>query len=385
MDQLPERIIEFLKMIEKRWKERLGKPYVSCHDKTLYAYDFLVKWAKGFEPGERAGEELDKAIEAFVGDLYKMLTVENAEWLTGDIKHLNSKFAPTDERKVFVEACLLVAQPAEERQTMEWVSKAEKARVDLKKLALLDKLNGALAPFKGREDEFVLNARSLLTKTSGKWYKKAHEAIRVLQQNKPKDISAEAEWFRDRIALELKELEKDNRPAFYDAKELLKTFEAKPEWIALAEKSLVAVRTEKTFMAARKSLKWWLMNLPTELKQEPVEALKNALDAQDMVAVSKALDVLRQFKPTCTEPGCTKHVVRENDGKGRYSPKCRDHKPAEASASDLNAPATEEQLLMLKRVHEEGEPVPDMPIDPGLGDRAGKSGGRKRKEKKVKA
>lgn len=383
MDQLPEKINEFLKMIEKRWKERLGKPYVSCHDKTQYAYDFLVKWAKGFEPGELADEELDKAIEAFVGDLYKMLTEENAEWLTGEIRYLLSKYAQTDERKVYVEACLLVARPAEERHTVEWVTKAEKARVDLKKLSLLDKLVVALAPFEGREDEFVVKARALLTNTSGKWFKKVYDAIRVLQENKPKDILAEAEWFRDRIALELKGLEKDNRPAFYDAKQHLGAFEATSEWIALAEKSLVAVRTEKTFMAARKTLKWWLANLPAEVKQEPVEALKKSLDDQDVVAVGKALDALKHFKPTCTEPGCTKHVGREDDGKGRYFPKCRDHKLAQA-VSDLNAPATEDMKLRLKKVLEQGEPVSDMPIDPGFGNRFAKGGGRKRKEKKVK-
>lgn len=379
-----DRLLEFLATIQKHWQERLGKPYVSCHDKTLYAYDFLVKRAKGFEPGELADEELDKAIEAFVGDLYKMLTEENAEWLTGEIKYLLPKFAQTDERKVFVEACLLVAQPAEERHTVEWVTKAEKARVDLKKLALLDKLVVALAPFEGREDEFVVKARALLTNTSGKWFKKVHEAIRVLQENKPKDMLAEADWFRDRIALELKGLEKDNRLAFYDAKQLLEVFGATSEWVALAEKSLMAVRTEKTFMAARKSLKWWLANLSAEVKQEPVEALKKALDDQDVVAVGKALEALKYFKPICTEPGCTKHVGREDDGKGRYFPKCRDHKPAQA-ISDLHAPATEAQLLKLKRVHEEGDPVPVMEVDPGFGIRTDKNGGRKRKVKKVKA
>jgi len=349
-------IAMFLDVLEK-FKTRLEKAK-SFHDAKKNAYQYLWDKANAFEGVDAA---------AYVDELFALLTVENSERLKTKIGEILLRYSG-DTRKALLDASDLVLESEEVRYTKEWVNKAEKVLTALVRIRMLDDLSSALKLFEGRDDDFVLKARKLVdpdTNTGGKWYANAKEALKVLQRNKPKDVQAEAAWFCDRIKLELKGREKDNRSVFWEAKQFLGRFEASPEWLKDAETQLLAVREEIVSIDAKKTLGWWMKNLPSDVKQEPIEALKKALDERDLSAVNRALESLKGFKPTCTEEGCKNHLSRKDNGRGEYFDKCKDHRPPVQTVASLSAPATEDKLQQLKAVLEEGaelQGIPDVPL-----------------------
>ena len=341
-------IAKFLEVLEG-YKSRLEK-VKSFLNPVKNVYQHLLDEAHDFSGVDEA---------AYAEELFEALTIENAERLTSLMLGKLSAFDDSDERSAFVTALGLSQIPAEERHTMEWIKKAEDALEDLKILSLADQLTEALKPFEGREDEFVVEARRLLTTEITKgWSKNVHESIKKLVDNKPRDIANEASRLLNRLKEELGEegFDKDNRQIFFDARAFLLIFEPTTDWVDGAVLHLVEVQVEKTKIKASRTARWWSKNLPEGVAQKPVDDLQALLAETPeqyykmlwTVRVQEALNGLKSFKPTCTDPGCNKHVGRKDGGKGPYFDKCKDHKPAVKTVAQVSAPAGDSQLAALK-------------------------------------
>lgn len=377
---MEEKIQKFLETLEKRWKKRLER-FSAFGDSTVYAYHYLVAEAQKFSAGELQGEDLTKAVDAFVDNLYNMLTIENAEWLKAKIGEYLLHFGSGDTRIFLLTASELVVETEESRHTKEWVGKAEKALENLRQLRLFDDLESALKPFDGREDAYILEARALIdpaTQITKSWPDKARKTLELLKENKPRDITREAMLLQARLTPELGEkiIMNDNRQVFYDARELLAGFEPTPEWVGKATAALIEVQIEKVSLTAGKALSWWEKYLPKEVDQKPVDRLAALATAECnmlwVIEVREALKDLKNFKPTCSEPNCTKPVGRKDGGNGGYFAKCSDHGKHVETVGDLTASVPEADLKKLKAFFELGE-------EP---DRSDKVGGKKRKTKK---
>jgi hypothetical protein len=388
---LHPRIQAFLAMIEKRLKHRLEKTE-SFFDSAYFAYYYLVEQAKKFDAGELVDEDLTAALDLFMAELYNKLTIENSEWLKAKIGEILLRHSG-DVRQPLLDASNLVIEVQEVRHTKNWVDKAEKVLETLQHLESAEALSVALKPFADQvfePDSPVSMARALLSvEIKNGWGDKVRAAIKVLKELRPRDLAKEATLLKESLAAELvlKEIATDNRLVFFEARNLLEAFEPTETWVKKAEVTLVAVRIERTLIAAKKTANFWNQNLPKDFEDEKVKVLQDLLKVSEAerslfwsIQVEAARKALVGHDPLC--PGCKKNKLKRKDskpgakdGKGPYYDRCYTCKNPIVTAANLLqntsqpetvavvAEVTSEQLLQLKNVLENGERVD---VDPAV-------------------
>lgn len=362
-------ITQFLKVLDQ-FKTRLER-VKSFHDPEKSAYQYLLDQANDFSGTD---------FEEYANELFAMLAVENAERLLAKMAKILNAY-PDDVRPECIEACGLIVEPKSVQYTIEWIKKAEKALSVLRNFDLRIKIQAHLDPYTSQDvadGSLVGKARALLNDpVTNSWYSRAKSLLDKLDDIKAREIAKkEAFQLLRRLEQELGEpaIANDNREAFFHARELLKSFKPLRSWVVPAEKSLLAVRLEKAQIFAKKTLAFAEKKLLSSGESVPEavgvlrDLLKVSVDVRDsdwVARVESAVKVVKSFKPA-KRPAPVIAAVESVE-----------NVVVQAPANDASDPDLEERKLKLKKVWEEGEPVPAMEAEVGPADRQVKNGDRR--------